>query len=327
MTVSVCCDCAHRRMGRQGPPPREADAGSRRPLRVSRFQETEGEHVETLNERRRAVAVPGAVLAVFEFGPEPGPDVPTLLLVHGYPDDHRVFLPAIRELARTHHVVAYDTRNAGASAVYGPDGDYSLRTLVDDAFAVLAETDARAVHLVGHDWGSIQGWAAVQDPRAPGRINRYTSISGPDLGHFSRWVRDRARDPRAWPQLGGQLVRSWYIGAFLVPALPEAAWRLFLTRRYEKTARRAVGSDPIRGLALYRSNFRGRRKPAAEGRVGIPVHVVVPLKDPFLMPALVEGLESWVDDLTITKVNGGHWWPATRPADFAALLRQSEATP
>lgn len=314
-------------MGRQGPPPREADAGRRRPLRVSRFQETEGEHVETLNERRRAVAVPGAVLAVFEFGPEPGPDVPTLLLVHGYPDDHRVFLPAIRELARTHHVVAYDTRNAGASAVYGPDGDYSLRTLVDDAFAVLAETDARAVHLVGHDWGSIQGWAAVQDPRAPGRINRYTSISGPDLGHFSRWVRDRARDPRAWPQLGGQLVRSWYIGAFLVPALPEAAWRLFLTRRYEKTARRAVGSDPIRGLALYRSNFRGRRKPAAEGRVGIPVHVVVPLKDPFLMPALVEGLESWVDDLTITKVNGGHWWPATRPADFAALLRQSEATP
>lgn len=314
-------------MGRQGPPPREADAGSRRPLRVSRFQETEGEHVETLNERRRAVAVPGAVLAVFEFGPEPGPDVPTLLLVHGYPDDHRVFLPAIRELARTHHVVAYDTRNAGASAVYGPDGDYSLRTLVDDAFAVLAETDARAVHLVGHDWGSIQGWAAVQDPRAPGRINRYTSISGPDLGHFSRWVRGRARDPRAWPQLGGQLVRSWYIGAFLVPALPEAAWRLFLTRRYEKTARRAVGSDPIRGLALYRSNFRGRRKPAAEGRVGIPVHVVVPLKDPFLMPALVEGLESWVDDLTITKVNGGHWWPATRPADFAALLRQSEATP
>jgi pimeloyl-ACP methyl ester carboxylesterase len=296
-------------------------------LRVSRFQETEGEHVETLNERRRAVAVPGAVLAVFEFGPEPGPDVPTLLLVHGYPDDHRVFLPAIRELARTHHVVAYDTRNAGASAVYGPDGDYSLRTLVDDAFAVLAETDARTVHLVGHDWGSIQGWAAVQDPRAPGRINRYTSISGPDLGHFSRWVRDRARDPRAWPQLGGQLVRSWYIGAFLVPALPEAAWRLFLTRRYEKTARRAVGSDPIRGLALYRSNFRGRRKPAAEGRVGIPVHVVVPLKDPFLMPALVEGLESWVDDLTITKVNGGHWWPATRPADFAALLRQSEATP
>jgi pimeloyl-ACP methyl ester carboxylesterase len=283
--------------------------------------------VESLNERRRTVAVPGAVLAVFEFGPEPGPDVPSLLLVHGYPDDHRVFLPAIRELARTHHVVAYDTRNAGASAVEGPGGDYSLKALVDDAFAVLTGVGVRAVHLVGHDWGSIQGWAAVQDPRADGLINRYTSISGPDLGHFSGWIRGRVRTPGAWPQLGTQLLRSWYIGAFLVPVLPEAAWRLFLTRRYEKMARRDVGNDPVRGLALYRSNFRRRRTPAAPTRVTVPVHVVVPLKDPFLTPALVEGLESWVDDVTVTRVDGGHWWPVTRPAEFAALLRQPVTTP
>jgi pimeloyl-ACP methyl ester carboxylesterase len=283
--------------------------------------------MEMINERRRTVASGGADLAVFEFGPEPGPDVPTLLLVHGYPDDHRVFLPGIRELARTHHVVAYDTRNAGASAVHGPDGDYSLKTLVDDVFAVLAESGAEAVHLVGHDWGSIQGWAAVQDPRAAGRISRYTSISGPDLGHFSRWIRRRVRNPRAWPELAGQLLRSWYVGAFLVPVLPEAAWRLFLTRRYERMAKRDVGNDPIRGLALYRSNFRGPRKPAAPVRVTVPVQVVVPLKDPFLAPGLVEGLEAWVDDVKVTRVDGGHWWPATRPAEFAALLRQSGATP
>jgi hypothetical protein len=61
--------------------------------------------------------------------------------------------------------------------------------------------------------------------------------------------------------------------------------------------------------------------------VNIPVHVVVPLRDPFLSPALVEGLESWVDDVIVTRVDSGHWWPATRPADFAALLRQSEETP
>ena len=273
------------------------------------------------------LAVPGAVLAVFEYGPEPGPDVPSLLLVHGYPDDHRVFLPAIRELAQTHHVVAYDTRNAGASAVQGLGGDYSLKALVDDAFAVLAGVGVQAVHLAGHDWGSIQGWAAVQDPRADGLIIRYTSISGPDLGHFSRWIRGRVRTPGAWPQLGAQLLRSWYIGAFLVPVLPEAAWRLFLTRRYEKTARRDVGTDPVRGLALYRSNFRGRRNPTAQGRVTVPVHVVVPLKDPFLTPALVEGLESWVDDVTVTRVDSGHWWPVTRPAEFAALLRQPVTTP
>ncbi|MCU1521168.1 MAG: Pimeloyl-ACP methyl ester carboxylesterase [Arthrobacter sp.] len=279
--------------------------------------------METLKARRRTVASKGAELAVFEFGAEPGPEVPTLLLVHGYPDDHRVYLPAIRDLARTHHVVAYDTRNAGASAVVDLPGDFTLSTLVDDMFAVLAAIDADDVHLVGHDWGSIQGWAAVQDPRAAGRIGRYTSISGPDLRHFGRWVRSRFSRPAAWPQLAGQLLRSWYIGAFLVPKLPEAAWRLFLTRRYEQTAKRDVGNDPVRGLALYRANFcAGGNRPSGR-RVGLPVQVVVPVKDPFLTPDLVNGLESWVEDLTVIRVNSGHWWPATRPAEFAEVLRGS----
>lgn len=255
--------------------------------------------------------------------------MPTLLLVHGYPDDHRVFLPVIRELAATHHVVAYDTRNAGASVVVGRPGDFTLATLVDDLFAVLDAVGAAGVHLVGHDWGSIQGWAAVQDPRAAALVRRYTSISGPDLGHFSRWVRSRLRNLRSWRQLAGQLLRSWYIAAFLVPVLPEAAWRLFLTRRYERGAKRSVGNDPVRGLALYRSNFRGvRNRPApraARARITMPVQVVVPVRDPFLSPHLVDGLEVWVEDLSVVRVDGGHWWPATRPAEFATLLRNGDA--
>ena len=279
--------------------------------------------METLPERRRTVTSKGAELAVFEYGAEPGPDVPTLLLVHGYPDDHRVYLPAIRELARTNHVVAYDTRNAGASAVVDLPGNFSLATLVDDMFAVLDAVGAAGVHLVGHDWGSIQGWAAVQDPRATGRIGRYTSISGPDLRHFGRWVRSRLSRPAAWPQLAGQLLRSSYVGVFLLPKLPEAAWRLFLTRRYEQWAKRDVGADPVRGLALYRANILsgGTRPPGR--RVGLHVQVVVPVRDPFLSPALAEGLEEWVEDLTVIRVDAGHWWPASRPAEFAGLLRGS----
>lgn len=278
---------------------------------------------EPWGERRRTVSARGAMLAVFEYGRQPGPGVPTLLLVHGYPDDHRVFLAAIRELAATHHIVAYDTRNAGASAVVGNPGDFSLATLVDDLFAVLADVGAAGVHLVGHDWGSIQGWAAVQDPRAAGLIRRYTSISGPDLRHFSRWMRARSRTPRTWRQMVGQLLRSWYIGAFLLPVLPEAAWRLFLTRRFERIAKRDVGNDPVRGLALYRTNMFGAQNWPPAGHVTIPVQVVVPARDPFLCPDLVEGLDAWVDELTVVSVDSGHWWPATRPAEFAELLRNS----
>jgi pimeloyl-ACP methyl ester carboxylesterase len=272
-----------------------------------------------LKERRRTVPSRGAELAVFEYGPDPAPDIPTLLLVHGYPDDHRVYLPLIRELADTWHVITYDTRNAGASSVTERPGSFALQTLVDDLYAVLAATHASPAHLVGHDWGSIQAWAALQDPRAAGRISRFTSVSGPDLQHFSRWMRQRLLHPRGWPQFLGQLLRSAYVAFFQIPVLPEALWRFFLTGFYERASGRTVGKDPVRGLALYRANIRARRRPPVP--VAVPVHVVVPVKDPFLSPHLVDGLEDWVPRLTVTKVRAGHWWPATHASDFAKLLR------
>jgi pimeloyl-ACP methyl ester carboxylesterase len=272
-------------------------------------------------ERRRTVQSAGAELAVFEYGPPPARGVPTLVLVHGYPDDHRLYLPAIAELATTHHVVAYDSRNAGMSSVTETPGDFGLNALVDDLFAVLRSTDASSVHLVGHDWGSIQGWAALQDPRASGVIAHFSSISGPDLGHFLRWMHSRARNLRGWPQLAGQLLRSSYVAAFQIPVLPEAVWRLFLTRLYEKAAGRCVNDDPVRGLALYRSNFFPSRKLPPPAPISVPVNVLIPLKDPFLSAHLTAGLRSWVTDLTVTPVDGGHWWPATHPKELAKLLQ------
>jgi pimeloyl-ACP methyl ester carboxylesterase len=270
-------------------------------------------------ERLRAVAAQGAYLAVFEYGPGPGPDVPTLLLLHGYPDDHQVFYPLIDRLSATHHIVAYDTRNAGSSSITERPGNFSLPTLVDDLYTVLSATQASSVHLVGHDWGSIQAWAAIRDPRAAGRVSRFTSISGPDLRFFSWWVRQKVRNPRGWAQLMGQLLRSLYVAAFQVPGLPEAAWRLFLTNYYEKARKRRVGDNPLRGLALYRENLpvKGNRLPV---QLSIPVHVVVPDKDPFLSPHITDGLENWVSQLTITHVDAGHWWPETHARDLAALL-------
>lgn len=271
--------------------------------------------------RRRTVRTEGAQLAVFEYGLHPAPGVATLLLVHGYPDDHRLYLPLITELADNYHVIAYDTRNAGMSWVTETPGNFTLEALVSDLYAVLTSMDVSDVHLVGHDWGSIQGWAAVQDPRAAGLIARYTSISGPDLRHFARWLRSRAQHPRRWPQLAGQLLRSSYVAGFQIPVLPEVMWCLLLRPLYERAAGRRVNDDPARGLALYRKNLFARVGGLSPAPVNVPVTVVVPLKDPFLSPHLTDGLGTWVADLNVIRVDGGHWWPATHPKELAQLLR------
>lgn len=276
--------------------------------------------MDVLQERHRTIRTAGAELAVFEYGLDPQEGVPSVLLVHGYPDDHRVFLPVLRELARTHHLIAFDTRNAGRSRPVG-GGGFTLAELVDDVFALLdALGTPSGIRLVGHDWGSIQGWAVVQDERADGVVLDYTSISGPDLRHFSRWLRSRFAQAGTVPQGLAQVLRSWYVGAFQLPVLPELFWKHVMTRRYELAARRNVGADPVRGLALYRTNMRGGARPPRRRRVTLPVHMVVPLRDPFLSPHLVDGLEDWVEDLTVTTVPGGHWWIAARPRAFAELL-------
>ncbi|MCC9205992.1 alpha/beta fold hydrolase [Arthrobacter sp. zg-Y769] len=275
--------------------------------------------------RRSTVRSRGAELAVQEYG-APVPGMPGILLVHGYPDDHHVFDGVVERLAPDRHVITYDTRNAGASRVTAnAEGQkalapYRLELLVDDLFAVLDATGPSSVHLVGHDWGSIQGWAAIQDPRAQGRILSYTSISGPDLGHFRRWFRTRLHSPRLWPQALLQALRSWYVAAFHVPVLPDAAWKHLLTSRYEKYAGRKIGDSGVRGLQLYRANmFRSGNAVPDAGYAG-PVQVIVPLKDPFLSPKLVSGLQERFPRVEITKVDAGHWWPERSSADFAALL-------
>ena len=275
------------------------------------------------SERRSWVSGHEAQLAVYEYGPDPGPGVPEVLLVHGYPDDHTVFAGVIPLLAEDHHVIAYDTRDAGLSTVQEAAlANFRLPLLVDDLYAVLEAAAAGPVQLVGHDWGSIQGWAAARDPRAQPRLSRYLSISGPDLQHFRSWFAQRLRTPGGWFDVLQQCLRSSYVAAFQIPVLPELFFSLVGSRLYERTQGRPAGRNPQRGLALYRANLASPGHSAVQGTVDIPVDVIVPLHDPFLSPALNQGVEEFAPNVRFTAVDAGHWWPATHPGDFAARIRE-----
>jgi len=114
-------------------------------------------------------------------------------------------------------------RGSGESDKPGRRDAYRLAQLVDDLGAVLdAVSPARPVHLLGHDWGSIQAWAGVCDPRFATRVSSYTSISGPSLDHAGQWMREAGRHPGATAR---QLLDSYYIGLFHIPGLAEMMWR------------------------------------------------------------------------------------------------------
>ncbi|EDY53169.1 short chain dehydrogenase, partial [Streptomyces clavuligerus] len=172
--------------------------------------------------RERRVRTGGIELSVAERG---DPDRPTIVLVHGYPDSKAVWSPVAERLADRFHVVAYDVRGHGRSTAPRPlRGGFTLEKLTDDFLAVAdAVSPGRPVHLVGHDWGSVQSWEFVTVERAAARIASFTSLCGPSLDHAAHWFRARLSrpTPRGLSQVVEQGVRSWYVGFFHTPVLPE----------------------------------------------------------------------------------------------------------
>ncbi|MGV9312943.1 SDR family oxidoreductase [Streptomyces sp. NPDC003691] len=291
--------------------------------------------------RERRVRTGGVELCVAELGTAgPGDtDRPTVVLVHGYPDSKEVWSGVAGRLAAEHglHVVLYDVRGHGRSSAPRPlRGGFTLEKLTDDFLAVVdAVSPDRPVHVVGHDWGSVQGWEFATVARTEGRIASFTSMSGPSLDHLGHWVRRRAArpTPRRLAQLLGQGARSWYVYALHTPALPELAWRGALGRAWPRLLARgekvsaegyptsSLPEDAAHGAWLYRDNVRARlARPREDARAHCPVQLITATGDKFLSERLNDGLEEWVPRLTRRSLPAGHWIPRTRPDQLSAWI-------
>jgi NAD(P)-dependent dehydrogenase (short-subunit alcohol dehydrogenase family)/pimeloyl-ACP methyl ester carboxylesterase len=260
-------------------------------------------------------------LAVFEQG---DPTAPTVVLVHGYPDTHEVWDDVVALLAPDFHVVTYDVRGAGASDRPAAEAAYRLEHLAADLFAVIdAVSPDEPVHLVAHDWGSIQSWEAVTEPTA--RIASFTSISGPCLDHVGKGLR------RPQPAHLRQLLRSWYIVAFHLPVLAPLFWRLWLAKRWAGVLHKLEGvrkrpattlkTDAVNGISLYRANVLPRLRSPRERRTDIPVQVVQPMRDRYVDTTPLD-LERWVPNLRRRTLAAGHWAPLTHPAAVARMVTE-----
>ncbi|MFD0143368.1 MULTISPECIES: SDR family oxidoreductase [unclassified Streptomyces] len=286
--------------------------------------------------RERWVRTGGIELCVAELGDSARP---TVLLVHGYPDSKEVWSEVAHRLAERFHVVLYDIRGHGRSTAPAPlRGGFTLEKLTDDFLAVAdAVSPDRPVHLVGHDWGSVQSWEFVTVPRTEGRIASFTSMSGPSLDHFGHWIKQRMTrpTPRRVGQLLGQGAKSWYVYMLHTPVLPELAWRGPLGKRWPKLLERvekvprgdyptpSLPNDASNGAWLYRDNVRSRlSRPRADAYAHAPVQLITPTGDAFLSERLYDDLAAWVPDLTRRSLPAKHWVPRTRPDQLAAWITE-----
>lgn len=262
---------------------------------------------------------------------------PTVLAIHGYPDNHHLWDGVAGYLDGKYNFVAYDVRGAGESARPPGRSGYRFPQLISDVGSVIDSLGVGPVHLLAHDWGSIQGWAAVTDDAVMSKVASFTSISGPHLNYAGRFLRS-ARTPRGLFDVVRQFMASGYIWFFLCPGLPELTIRSGLgvkvidvfgrignssTRAQSPTAVRSTG-DYVNGLNLYRANMPAPfLAPGAQlPRTNVPVQVLVPRKDMFVTPALQRFTGSIPLGSRVIPIEGGHWVVTSRPDVIARLTSE-----
>ncbi len=263
---------------------------------------------------------------------------PPVVLIHGYPDTQEMWVPVVDRLAADFRVITYDVRGAGASSAPRGRAAYDLSCLADDFQRVCADlAPERPVHLVGHDWGGVQGWEFVTAPRFAGRIASFTTIAGPALAHAvgSAWAASPGVD--ALRRLAAAARHSWYIAPLCLPGGPTLLWRVLLAggrwRRLlaerERLALDAgfpaptLGDDGLHGANLYRQNIPRRLiRPPVPGVPHAPVQLIVPTGDRFIPESYYEAATRISPTLRRRDVAGSHWAPRTQPAAVAGWITE-----
>ncbi|MFI6218652.1 SDR family oxidoreductase [Nocardia brasiliensis] len=275
-------------------------------------------------------------LAVYEYG-DPAAD--TVLLVHGWPDTNHLWDAVVPLLAGRFHVVTYDTRGHGRSTRTKRTQDFRLDHLAADFYAVAdAVSPDRPVHVLAHDWGSVQVWEAVCEPQAATRVASFTSVSGPNLDHMGHWMRSRLSRPtprNVW-QPFTQLLSSAYTFFFMTPGLPRAVFGLLGTeQRWQRivsimneTAPSNVKlgptfrQDSVDGLLIYRANIVQRILSPRERHTEVPVQLIVAGRDVAVRPAGYDDENKWVRRLWRRDVPAGHWMPFSHPELLATAATE-----
>ena len=252
-------------------------------------------------------------------------------MVHGYPDNQEVWEPIIEQLISKFYIITYDVRGAGQSSVPKRIRDYALARLSLDLECVVNELlPNRSFHLAAHDWGSIQSWESVTEPKFKNRILSYTTMSGPCLDHAAFWMREQFLHEK--PKFFKQLFKSWYIVAFQLPFLAPTVWHFFSPQRWgailtqlEKKKglplNQNIAKDGEHGIGLYRANFLPRLTRPRERYAVCPVQAVVLLRDKFVSPELIDEVPKWATDFERVEVDANHWAVLSQPQEIAQYIQ------
>lgn len=252
---------------------------------------------------------------------------PLMLLVHGYPDCWYTWRDQIPALQKNYRVVAVDTRGCGESDKPPRISDYRVEKVAGDLRTLIKALGCKNCIFVGHDWGGIVGWYFAH--QFPEMTQRLIILNAPHPTIFYDTLMT------SWQQR----MKSLYLFFFQIPWLPEVfmKWNdyAFLNRPVKgEDGKPFFTSEEIDGLKYsmsrpgtrtaslnyYRANIGKLHQHCVIDR---PTLVIWGMKDRFLGPSLLDGMEKFVRDLKVAKIeDAGHWVHQNRTLKVNQLILQ-----
>ena len=243
-----------------------------------------------------------------------------LLCLHGFPESAVSWRHQVSPLAGAgYRIWAPDLRGYAGTARPADLNAYHIEALLEDVTALIEAAKARRVVLVGHDWGGIIAWYYAM--RHPAAVEALVILNAPHPAQFEREL-------RRWRQF----CRSWYAALFQIPWLPEALLAsgharvigaIFERMRIQPEhlpddivhlyRQQACAPGALTAmLNYYRAALLGggaaRQQKLGYPVIDIPTLVIWGLQDCALARENLDGLEKFVTDLTIVKIeNAGHF--------------------
>lgn len=285
--------------------------------------------------QKRVSLATGVELDVVTAG---DPANPPIILLHGFPESHRTWRHQIPALAADHFVIAPDQRGYARSSK--PEGveNYTPDKLVADIIALADHFDVDGFTLVGHDWGGAIAWMAALN--RPDRVRRLIIANAPHPFIFQNTLFD---DP-------AQREASQYIRAFRNPDLEKHIDTIGLSAFFDGSFMKHTDFEKVRDekptyldqwgqpgamtamLNWYRASAVqvpeiGEDAPrpafldAPFPPIKVPTLVIWGVRDQALLPCQLDGLDALVDDLTITRVDAGHFVPWEAPDAVTKAMR------
>lgn len=270
----------------------------------------------------RFVKTNGIQLQVNIAGPEDGKPV---FLLHGFPDFWFCWEAQIEALvASGFRVIAPDQRGYNHSDKPLNKKAYHQKALAADIVGLMDALGYDKVNLAGHDFGGVVAWSVAT--LYPERIEKLAIISAP---HFIASLKYNKANKT-------QILKSWYIGFFQLPIVPERFLKAFNYRALIKNMPSSLSTEMKERyrsgwsqpnamrtmLNWYRGLLDGMRERDIEyGVIDIPTHIMWGAKDKYLEVGLAElsAAQCTKARLTIFK-DTSHWVMHERSREVSALL-------